>query len=354
MRFITGFRKQVCPDIFSHDTIPLKAMKKALLIIITCSISLHFYAQTGGLMVFELPEKYIVADESTNLLPDMEHVIKGRAWLVYSDRIDNKTYKSPNYRKILKSNIAFLSPFYVIDETDEFLHIFKDNNLGSNFTVSRSAIDYGWIPKNNLLMWDHCLVTVTNKSFKRVLFFGASIGSNKQELSLFHSPDLSDMTQMSIMVDIPVILYVYKETNNSLLVGAKVKIAHNERSENVFGWISKQKIVSWNNPVCLEENWENEAVLERVKFQIQPEIFNSIRKAENFKNGKIHKKYVWRGDNIELLNYGRTMGKTFRFPVINFHNNDLAEVILTGGSKSKVFGETGYAQIGRASCRERV
>ena len=297
-------------------------------------------AQEGGLKVFELPEKYIMTDESSNLLPDPENIIRGRVWVVYSDRENNKTYRSPGKNsRILISDIPFLEKFYVIDETNEYLHIIKENNLSSRFTVSRNAKDYGWIPKNKLLMWENCLVTANNKSLKRVILYNS--GTNSIDF-LYSSPKLSTVISHFSMQP-PAILYVYKETPNSLLVATNKRISNLDKHGYALGWVSSQRLVRWNYPVCLEPNWDKDAVKERIKNNVEPEIFSSINKAEKFKKGKKLIHFLWKSDNTESINYGRFSGEFFRLPIIADFNGGLSEVIIMDKTSHKAYGKSGYA-----------
>ena len=54
--------------------------------------------------------------------------ISVEVWMVLSDRDNNFTYLSPNDKKSGK-RASFLQTFFVVDETDDWIHIVKDNKF---------------------------------------------------------------------------------------------------------------------------------------------------------------------------------------------------------------------------------
>ncbi len=120
---------------------------------------IEYYLTQVPEKAMEQPIKYTTPQEDVLLTKD-EKRRPGSCWIVYSDKNGNKTYESSTNNK-LKRTIGFMDAFYVEDETNKRVHLFKDPDYKEGF--SSSVEDYGWIDKENLLLWDHCLITKTGK-----------------------------------------------------------------------------------------------------------------------------------------------------------------------------------------------
>jgi hypothetical protein len=115
-----------------------------------------------------LPRKFLVPTQGVEeTLPSNDYSTS--MWTVYSDRRENQTFTTPTSGKG-KKVADFLEPFVVIGEQDGYYHIVKSTPTvrqaimqDSRHYVPRDAEDYGWIRKERLLRWNHCLVSKTQK-----------------------------------------------------------------------------------------------------------------------------------------------------------------------------------------------
>jgi len=335
----------------------MNVINKYFIILLTGVLTLQsVYAQNGGLRVFDLPSKYLLMNEYTSTSITNEY-INGKVWVVYSDRTGNKTYTSPKNRgNIIESNIDFLESFYVIDEIEDYLHIVKDENLRANFTLSKTSKDFGWISKDNLLLTSHCLTTFPNKNNQIVI--PISINNNSIQESDLHfnniyfDPYLVNHRNMSIPQDNICLYFVYKEANNSLLVGKSGTISTKDATEIILGWIPRQDITTWNIPTALEVNWDKQAIESRLKLSINPRIFSTKSKAVGFSKGKGKKKGFWENNDNETIDYGRKSGKFYRYPIIEELNGTCKIVYIDDENPSSVTARYGYAPLSFKSINE--
>jgi len=307
------------------------------------------YAQNGGLRVFDLPLKYLLMDEHSNTNITNEYVY-GRVWIVYSDRIGNNTYTSPKNRgDIMESSIEFLESFYVIDEIEGYLHIVKDENLSVNLTLSKTSKDFGWISMDNLLLTSHCLTTYPNKNNQIVIPISINTNSIQESDLLFNNiyidPSLVNHNPTSITQGDMVLYFVYKESNNSLLVGKSYYIRDEEASEIILGWIRRSDITFWNNQLALEVNWDKQAVESRLKLNINPRIFLTRSEAVGFSKGKDKKRGFWENNDKETRDYRRGSGKFNRYPIIEELNGICKVVYFDVENPRSVSARYGYAPL---------
>ena len=127
-----------------------------------CIFSFSFMLSTQAQYTpMSRPYKYTMPYEDMNLLKEKGKET-GRFWIVYSDRANNKSYETPG-GGIVKKNMRWKESFIAVEENDKYIHIFKDPDPSE--TLSDQAEDYGWVKKENMLLWAKPLHN--SKSIKR-------------------------------------------------------------------------------------------------------------------------------------------------------------------------------------------
>lgn len=220
-------------------------------------------------------------------------------WEVYSDRKNNISYINHGLRTP-KDTLEYLEDFYVIEHKGKSLHIVSDEEISFDGILSSKAIDKGWVSIEDLLLWNHCLVSDDNNVDIKVIF-------NRQVYNLNNEPS----NQVSYTNDV---FYLYKEENGYFLIGSEQFITSPEQlTIKDFGWIPNHKVRIWGNIVALEPNWDSIAVEQRKKYDLHCRVYNDKKAAKkNKKSYSDIEKTVW-GE----INPGkRYEGKKIRFPIL--------------------------------------
>lgn len=281
----------------------------------------------------EIPIKYINPEDETSLSPD-NRTRPGSWWVVWSDRNENITYVGP-VKGQQKKKISFMEPYYVAAETNDMVHLVRDEHYSEKF--SQSAEDYGWIEKTNLLLWDHCLVTKQGKINKKGMVLNTVESLKKEKIDkgdeegvrFFYNQSLTQATKKTSRVY--EVLYVYKITDNAVLLGKSYATDYYKAKDDILGWVDKRKITIWDHRIALETNWESSAVQERRSRNLSNLfLFDETRAKRYAESGNVPEKFVIWKQLPSVTN--RPIGDWRRFPLLEIDKN-------TGIVQAGVMGE---------------
>jgi hypothetical protein len=214
--------------------------------------------------VLSIPVEYLRPAEKIDTELSGE-VQKGKLWVVYSEKENNKSYYNIRGR-VKKDGIGFLEAFYVLKDQGEWLKVVKDPDLDFDGRLTDQAIEYGWMRKEDLLLWPHCLVnSKTQNSLKGIAVntLESRHWSIKGEQSLFTSrvPDLSETTDTPI--NIFDFYFIYKKKGKAYLIGKNERIADSKSvKQNLIGWADQADLVSWDTQLAVEPNWDSLTISE--------------------------------------------------------------------------------------------
>ncbi len=247
-------------------------MKKNI-IIVTAIISIFAFNSLFGQEILRYPRKYNIPSNENDLSPVTEKEDKTFAnWIIYSPIDKANTYAEPSPSSVVKKQLKYMDYYYVIEENGEFAHIYKDENVqGRN--LSEDAIDFGWIHKRELLLWNKCLVTSEYKINKKALIVNTVETIKGQDINdlnyvkFRNAPSKNaDFTgNKSQMFEY---YYVYKtdvdsDGNEWYLLSTADFIASINDREEILGWTNKNRLIDWDSRIAVEPNWEKEAQKER-------------------------------------------------------------------------------------------
>ncbi|MCD4745508.1 MAG: VWA domain-containing protein [Bacteroidales bacterium] len=324
-------------------------MKQFKLILLLCIIPVLGFNQSTlkGKKVLHLPEKYLEPFEDV-VLSESDIRQKGVPWEVYSDRIGNKTTKTPGENDNFKS-LKFLEKFYVIEEYEKHVRLVKDSKIDYYGILSSEAIDYGYIKKENLLLWSHCLLTVEGKINKKAMVlntietFRSREANNviKEIAPFYKNPELSiKANRESRLYEI---FYIFKITDKAVLLGKKDRISAGANiSELIIGWIPRNRITFWDHRIALEPNWKEKAAKERKNEKKKTTVLADVVMAKKFGNGeKVRSRAIlWDNDTYTK----RSIGDWKRFPILDMYEKDNYYLIGLMGELRSDNGELSQMQ----------
>jgi len=272
-----------------------------LLAILLFVISFSLSAQLPE-KALEIPIKYINPEDDISLSSDTR-TRPGSIWVVWSDRNDNTTYAGPSLGQ-QKKRINFMEPFYVAAETEDMVQLVKDEHYSEKF--SSSAEDYGWIEKTKVLLWDHCLVTKQSKINIKGLILNVAG-------SIFNKSLSQEPIQKTSRVH--EVLYVYKITDNAVLLGKPYATDYHKAKSDILGWVDRKKITIWDHRIALEPNWEPSAVDERKSRNLSNLFLIDENRARHYaETGDVAEKFVVWEQSPAISK--RRKGDWMRFPLL--------------------------------------
>lgn len=305
--------------------------------------SMYAQQQTVGknARVLAIPDIWKSPDGSINTPLNYE----GSKLFVYSDREDNPAYASPGSATII-NRAKFLQCFFAVEESPDKLYlklVAFDNDLYSNVRstgkenrLPPDAKVFGWIKKENLLLWQRCLVDPKTKISKKALaiindtsvlsHLGRWISEEKGTLRIYSDPDLAENTQNENQIRLAQFMFIYKEDRGNYLVGVAPSFGTQEIIYKVYGWVSKNVVVKWFDRVCYEPNWETQAYNERMSKGIKASAFLDPDDAKQFYSNKpAQKDPIWDKDP---MSGNRADPYDKRFPLLDIDKN--SGIISTG------------------------
>lgn len=191
-------------------------------------------------------------------------------WIVVCDQDNVQTFEKVSKDGELtvpKESLKFKDWFYVSDETDCCVRIFKGQINSATFRIEGSFKDYGWINKGNILLWTSSLTdAVTKIDLKAFLLNKASdvnkiLKLEKKEIVKIYSGPTTGQTLPD--KTIYEFYFVLKQRNDKCLLAKNANINPQLNPEDLVGWVRKARLELWNTRVCLEPNFQQVAFLER-------------------------------------------------------------------------------------------
>ena len=133
--------------------------------------------------------------------------------------------------------------------------------------ISRKSIkSYGWIPKDQLLLWTSALKNQDNGFTVKaslvpnnmdVIKTGDKYLSNDSVL-VYASPTLTQATKKKLPIGQLVYIYKQSENNKRYLIGKSPEINIDSYEDNVYGWVSSNMVSYWGEKSAIKvANREN-------------------------------------------------------------------------------------------------
>jgi len=283
----------------------MKFSGRSFLIVVLLLEVNFIFGQENNISVLDLPEKYLVPIEDYNY-KKTEARINGKPWEVFSDRQYNRTYILPGNSSVFKT-LDYFGKYYVIEENDKYVRICATSVYERQEDIGE--LDFGWIEKENMLLWTHCLIDKMNFADKKVIMI-----NTPQTNHHFIKTDHAESNF--------IIYYIFKEKNSLYLLSKKPRIPGNKANivDEFIGWIPEDDIIILKNNLFTEPNWKKDAVKEREDLNIKAQIYYEKSSAKKTKKGKkAEVAFVWSEQKT-----GRANGKQLRYPIL-----DISKGIIT-------------------------
>lgn len=280
----------------------------------------------------------------------------GNLWIVFSDRDNNPTYSNSSGNSQFKS-MQFLEAFYVIEENPQYVHLVKFDprirHPKRPWKIVGEGEDYGWAPKEKLLLWKFPMVNdmgflVKAMAATKIEGMGeiVKVINAQKEFNFYNTPNLNSKNDKVIRFF--QFLYILKETDNAVLVttkGRDISVFEN-KANHVLGWIPKNLIEIWDQRVVLEPNTTFAAAEERKAKNIKATIFGRLDEAVAYKSDVASKKgsLLWNRDLFQE----RPSPEWKRLPILE----KLPGGIIRTGVTTDLFSADGMVMFPSAELEE--
>lgn len=180
-----------------------------------------------------------------------QSVLNKAAWVVYSDRENNVSYRKPGSRH-KQNELGFLDPFLVIGQKGDFLQIIKyDPEIlkDDKLTNHKSTEYYGWIHKSRLVLSPKGSTNLANNLANKQLVALTDTNTLQTPASyytgdsvkLFKDPHLRIEHSLVGLHEV-VYLLKYSDDNKRVLIARKAELTPDEADVDILGWVSRTLI----------------------------------------------------------------------------------------------------------------
>ena len=210
----------------------------------------------------------------------------GKYWTVYSDRSHNTTYNSPSTSGGKCDELNFNEEVRIAKIEGDFALVYTEKKKGVIFPlISSEAQSRGWIPMQNLLLWNSCPTDdagIYQKALIVLNIDGVNSSSSKEIGKRYMNPSTKD-SPMKVVSDMR-FYFVMKRGDNGLVLLAKECKMDGYTSAILYGWVNKNSFIPWSQRTCIEPNWKP-SVAEELK-GTRVNVYRDGRKATDIPMGR--------------------------------------------------------------------
>jgi|GEM_PF-2846612 len=216
-------------------------------------------------------------------------------WKVYSDRDNNQTYTEPSASSSVHSTLGFMEQLNVADIRNGFALVYKSYYAGLD--ISNDAQCFGWIPVDNLLLWEECPQTHSKIYQKALVVHDPAKHSTIAEKNppFFLGPDKKAATNPNQRAkDLEIYFVMKTETvgdSNYYLLSRSMLIGSN--TQTVYGWMPEEYITEWNQRLLVEPTHESKTVDYYKSKNIYPTIFYEMDDARQLWTNEVTHNPLW-------------------------------------------------------------
>lgn len=238
-------------------------------------------------------------------------------WIVYSDRADNIAYTSAT-SSTEANRLAMNQKVRIAKIQGRRALVYSEPVAATAWPkISANAQCLGWVPMDNLLLWDVCLSDETGVFQKAMLCLNADETGRDRGFG-FLSPGVEEF---KLALDPAFrIYYVMKEIVHNgkkmTLLSTQAKMVGSASDRNLYAWVPVDMYVAWNQRSCLETTWNKDdiAYFARTKFTASVYEKKELSNALSTRTFKLDPKDPEPDDDDE---YYRWPGEATRFPILD-------------------------------------
>lgn len=258
-------------------------------------------------------------------------------WKVYSDRNHNTLYADAKMTRKLSTMLAFGQPVVIAEVKGDAALVYEDPKMEHFPTIPSYAKSFGWIPMDNLLLWDKCPTDERGVQYKALIAKNLNKMTGKEFTGKYYQSPTSRQNPKDLQMDMN-FYFIMKETPD----GSRALLCRNPSifGNNLYGWVDDNAFSRWDQRACLEPNWDIQYVNSHKGQSVgvyQDQQLTS--KATSWEFGKSN------GDK-DRWNIYRMAPEQLRFPIVECVREDAKWIHCTAFS-NPVTGKANYSPDNR-------
>lgn len=259
-------------------------------------------------------------------------------WVAVSDRVDNVTYASPSTSAAKFGKLDFNEQVVIAKIQNGFALVYTDPKYPAWPGYSEKAQTRGWIPMNNLLLWQSCPADTKGIYQKALLAANLEKSANRDLGFSYKNPD-TKAAKRGIITDMTFYFVMKTDPKTGLKLLANQSRLDGRSDKVLYGWVDSNSFVPWNQRSCLEPNWRPTDVAyfnspAGKQYPIYPDAAMKEEPATFYQYGIANP-----GDTKRSTQYRMNAHMT-RFPIL-----DQKEGMSSNVYKCTTFGSAGRAVI---------
>lgn len=205
-------------------------------------------------------------------------------WTVYSDRDSNPTYTSPNNSASQNSYLNFGEKIFIAKIQNGFALVFSDVYKSEYPIINPTAQSKGWIPVENLLLWEECPKS-QNQIYQKGLVVHDPSKQNaliEQNPSYLLAPDktaVKNSNQKAKDLDILFIMKTETIGNTTYYLLSREMSINGMEQRVLYGWLPDDYVTRWDQRLVLEPTYATAAVRSYENENVKPSIFHEAKEA---------------------------------------------------------------------------
>lgn len=175
-------------------------------------------------------------------------------WIAFSDRSNNTTYSSPSVGTPF-SKLNFNEKVIIAKIENGFALVYTDPKYTQWPAYSEKAESKGWIPMENLLLWQSCPADTKGIYQKALLAANIESKANRNLGKSYKNP-VEKSDGQRIKTDMTFYYVMKTDAKTGLKLLANQARLDGNTSNVLYGWVDENSFVPWNQRSCLEPNWK--------------------------------------------------------------------------------------------------
>jgi len=328
----------------SSSRFTLMSMKEKIIsVILLVSSALGVPAQTElpghcSIALPQLLDSYLLKERNIQLLLESPNWGQDKTtnhyWSVYSDRNHNTTYKSPSLEADKYDELTLSEKVRIARIQDGYALVYVEPYTAAIYPkISNEAKSKGWIPMQNLLLWSSCptddrgiyhkVLPLVNMEMHRD---AKNMGMENVTGKVFGNPKKKDNPQ-KLKAGMDFYFLMKEDSESGLVLLSKCNTLLGNKSQSLYGWVNKNSFAQWNSRICLEPNWDLEAI-EKLKGR-NAYIYKDGKAMAFFEFGQTSnnsKEKKWRyrisPSSMRCILLGDNPNDNTQYSIISFVNTD--------------------------------
>lgn len=218
-----------------------------------------------------LKDPYYGQGKESGKVPDSK-----KYWIVYGDRVNNKTYTTSSGTTVYKE-VTWNQPVRIARIEGKYALVYSEPNTRVMWPkISDTAEPLGWIPMDRLLLWDSCLAD-NNGILLKALVCRNVDNTTKNNAGNVGKRYLHPTLQgdpLSLESGVKFYFIMKRDKSGKVLLASQNNM-NGVSSSVLYGWVSEDSFIPWNQRSCIEPTWECEDVESLARQGVSAKIYDA-------------------------------------------------------------------------------